>query len=131
MCERRVRGTRKPKTVAMADRFASRLAVFYGAFFLYTGLSLPFMPAWLAAKGLDAREIGIVLATPLIVRVLVVPAATRFADRFALRPALVAASGASVAGFSLVGLSAGFPLILAAYALAAAMVAPVLPLGDA
>ena len=115
----------------MPDRFASRLSVFYGAFFVYTGLSLPFMPAWLAAKGLDAREIGIVLATPLLVRVLVVPVATRLADRFALRPALVASSAASVAGFSLVGVSAGFPAILATYALAAAMVAPVLPLGDA
>jgi PPP family 3-phenylpropionic acid transporter len=115
----------------MADRFATRLSVFYGAFFLYTGLSLPFMPAWLAAKGLDAREIGLVLATPMIVRVLVVPAATRLADRVALRPALAATSAASVAAFSLLGLSAGFPMILAAYALAAAMVAPVLPLGDA
>ena len=82
----------------MPDRFASRLSVFYGAFFVYTGLSLPFMPAWFAAKGLHPREIGIVLATPLIMRVLVVPVATRLADRFALRPALVASSAASQIG---------------------------------
>src|SRR5262249_50445374 len=116
----------------MADSFALRLSVFYGAFFLNAGLSMPFMPAWLAAKGLDAREIGIVLATPLVARVVVVPLSTRLADRFAVqRPALVAAAALSVAGFAMVGLAAGFIHILVAFALAATVAAPVLPLGDA
>src|SRR5258708_18161908 len=102
----------------MADPFVFRLSAFYGTFFVYAGLTLPFMPAWLAAKGLDAREIGIVLATPLVVRVVVVPLSTRLADRFGLlRRALVAASLASVAGFALMGLGAGFLALLAAYAL--------------
>jgi MFS transporter, PPP family, 3-phenylpropionic acid transporter len=116
----------------MADPFALRPSVFYGAFFLYAGLSMPFMPAWLAAKGLDPREIGIVLATPLVARVVVVPLSTRLADRFAASgPALVAAAAASVAGFALIGLSSGFVGILAAFALAAVVSAPVLPLADA
>lgn len=116
----------------MADRFASRLSLLYGAFFLYAGLSLPFMPAWLAAKGLEAREIGIVLAVPLAVRVVVVPLATRVADRFSrLRPALVVASAASVAGLALVGLNSGFLAILLSFTLAAGALAPVLPLADA
>ena len=116
----------------MADRFASRLSLLYGAFFLYAGLSLPFMPVWLAAKGLEAGEIGIVLAAPLAVRVVVVPLATRVADRFSrLRRALVAASAASVAGLTLVGLNSGFLAILLSFALAAAALAPVLPLADA
>jgi len=80
----------------MPDRFVLRLALFYGAFFIYLGLSMPFMPAWLAAGGLDAREIGIVLAAPMVLRVLAVPVATRLADRFGvLRRALVVASLAS------------------------------------
>jgi len=116
----------------MANRFASRLSLLYGAFFLYAGLSLPFMPVWFAAKGLDAREIGIVLAVPLAVRVIVVPLATRAADRFSLvRPALVAASVGSVGGLMLVGLNSGFLAILLSFALAAAAIAPVLPLADA
>jgi PPP family 3-phenylpropionic acid transporter len=116
----------------MADRFVLRLSLFYGAFFVYAGLSMPFMPAWLAAKGLDAREIGIVLATPLVVRLLAVPLSTRLADRFGLlRQALVAVSIASVAGFVLIGLGSGFPIILAAFALAAMAISPVLPLADA
>jgi PPP family 3-phenylpropionic acid transporter len=116
----------------MPDRFVLRLALFYGAFFIYLGLSMPFMPAWLAAGGLDAREIGIVLAAPMVLRVLAVPGATRLADRFrVLRGALVAASLASVAGFALLGVMAGFGAILAAYALAAGVLAPVLPFADA
>ncbi len=116
----------------MSDRFALHVSPFYGAFFLYTGLSLPFMPAWLAAKGLDAREIGIVLAAPLVARVVAVPLSTRLADRLGmLQRALVAAALASVAGFVLVGFLSGFAAIFLAYALAATVVAPVLPLGDA
>ena len=116
----------------MPDRFVIRLALFYGAFFVYLGLSMPFIPAWLAAKGLDPREIGIVLAAPMAARVVAVPLASRIADRFGvLRRALIAASLASVAGFALVGAVSGFLAILVAYAMAAAVLAPVLPLAEA
>jgi len=116
----------------MPDRFVLRLALFYGAFFVYLGLSMPFIPAWLAAKGLDAGEIGIVLAAPMVVRVIAVPLATRIADRFGmLRRALIAASFASVLGFALVGAVSGFVAILVAYALATAVLAPALPFADA
>jgi PPP family 3-phenylpropionic acid transporter len=115
----------------MPDRFVLRLALFYGAFFVYLGLSMPFVPAWLAAKGLDAREIGVVLAAPMVVRLLAVPLATRLADRFGmLRRALVAAAIASVMGFALVGTASGFVAILVSYALASALLAPVLPFAD-
>src|SRR5690349_16624843 len=117
---------------AMPDRFVLRLALLYGAFFVYLGLSMPFVPAWLAAKGLDAGEIGIVLAAPMIVRVLAVPIASRLADRFGmLHRALIAASFASVLAFALVGVASGFVAILVTYALAAAVLAPVLPFADA
>jgi PPP family 3-phenylpropionic acid transporter len=116
----------------MADRPVLRLSLFYGAFFLYGGLSLPFMPAWLAAKGLDAREIGIVLAAPMVVRVIAVPLWSRLADRLGVLPrALVAASLGSVAAFALVGLLSGFAAILIGFTLAATVSAPVLPFGDA
>src|SRR5690348_9737045 len=97
-------GPRRAGTASMSDRFALHVSLFYGAFFFYTGLSLPFMPAWLAAKGLDAREIGIVLAAPMVARIVVVPLSTRLADRLGmLQGALAAAALASVAGFALVG----------------------------
>src|SRR5262249_59937967 len=107
------------KTRPMPDRFVLRLALFYGAFFIYLGLSMPFVPAWLAAKGLDAREIGIVLAAPMVVRVIAVPLATRLADRLGmLQRALIIAAFASVIGVALVGAASGFGAILAAYPLA-------------
>ena len=68
----------------MKDRFAVSVAAFYAAFFLAAGISLPFLPVWLEAKGLDAREIGAGLAVPLLVRLIVVPLSTRLADRFAI-----------------------------------------------
>ena len=118
--------------IAVPDRFALRLSAFYAAFFVYGGMSLPFLPVWLRVKGLDAREIGLVLAAPLIVRLIVVPVSTRLADRFAvLRGSLIAASVASVAGFALLGASDGFLVILAAMSLASVAWTPLLPLGDA
>ena len=65
----------------IADRFVRRLALFYAALFVALGVQLPFLPVWLAAKGLGASEIGIVLAIPMIVRVFAIPVATRAADR--------------------------------------------------
>ena len=71
--------------------FAWRLAAFYAALFTALGVQLPFLPVWLAAKGLDADMIGIVLAIPMIVRVFAIPLTTRRADRHdALRMAIQA-----------------------------------------
>ena len=52
-----------------ADWFALRLGAFYFAHFTVLGIQMPFLPIWLAAKGLDANAIGIVLAAPFVVRV--------------------------------------------------------------
>jgi len=61
--------------------FAVRLAIFYGAVFLVIGCFLPFFPLWLDARGLGAGEIGLILATPLFVRILVTPVVSFAADR--------------------------------------------------
>jgi MFS transporter, PPP family, 3-phenylpropionic acid transporter len=69
--------------------FATRLAALYAALFILGGIQLPFLPVWLKAKGLDAATIGLVLAAPMLVRVLAIPLAARTADRHdALRLAL-------------------------------------------
>ncbi len=116
----------------MKDRFAVSVAAFYAAFFLVSGISLPFLPVWLAAKGLDAPEIGAVLAAPLVVRLIVVPLSTRLADTFAItRGALVVTAVASVAGFCLVGVGSGFAFILVAISLASVASTPIVPLADA
>src|SRR5450759_1611921 len=96
-----------PHKFAGAD-FALRLAVFYAALFITLGVQLPFLPIWLAAKGLDAGMIGIVLALPMVVRVFAIPAAALMADRHdALRVVIIIAAAASVAGFGALALAEG------------------------
>ena len=122
----------RPDALIVNDSFAPRLALFYAAFFVASGLMLPFFPLWLAAKGLDAAAIGIVLAAAQFLRLGAIPAGTRLADRRGtLKGPLVAAALASVAGIALVACADGFAAILAVYVLATLVAAPILPLGDA
>jgi MFS transporter, PPP family, 3-phenylpropionic acid transporter len=111
---------------------AWRLALFYAALFAALGVQLPFLPLWLAAKGLDAGTIGLVLAIPMIVRVIAIPVATQGADRHdALRTAIVFAAVISVLGYGAVGLAHGAAAIMATFALASAFYTPIMPLADA
>jgi MFS transporter, PPP family, 3-phenylpropionic acid transporter len=117
---------------AIADSFPLRLALFYAGLFVVVGIQMPFFPVWLKAKGLDAEAIGLVIATPILVRVVVVPIAARIADRRgALRPVLAVSSIGAAMGYAVVGAAQGFPPILASVALAAALAAPAIPLADA
>ena len=112
--------------------FAWRLAAFYAALFVALGVQLPFLPVWLAAKGLDAGAIGLVLAIPMVVRVFAIPIATHGADRHdGLRAAIVIAATAAALGYGMVGLARGTATIAAAFALASAFYTPIMPLADA
>jgi PPP family 3-phenylpropionic acid transporter len=51
------------------------------ALFLPYGLQLPYFPVWLAARGLTDFQIAATLATPLILRVLLMPIIAYVADR--------------------------------------------------
>ncbi|HVX92263.1 MAG TPA: MFS transporter [Xanthobacteraceae bacterium] len=116
----------------MKDTFAPRLAVFYAALFAFSGVQMPFFPVWLEAKGLDARAIGVILAVPLAVRVLIVPLTTRLIDRFSvLEAARAAAALGALGGYVLVGSGSGFSAIFAAVALASIALTPLMPLADA
>jgi PPP family 3-phenylpropionic acid transporter len=114
------------------DGFAPRMALLYAAIFAFAGIQLPFLPVWLEAKGLDAREIGLVLAAALVARPVIVPAATRVVDRFGwMKGPLVAAAWAACATFVAVALSNGFAAIIVAVAISALPQAVLLPLADA
>src|SRR5262249_6088378 len=117
---------------ANTDAFALRLSVFYGGLFVALGIQMPFLPVWLAAKGLDPNAIGIVLAAPLLLRILAVPVATGAADRLgALRGVLIAAAFATAAGYAALGLAAGFWPLLIMVALASSAFTSIFPLADA
>jgi PPP family 3-phenylpropionic acid transporter len=111
--------------------FTPRLAALYGAFFVVAGISQPFLPIWMSAKGLDPATIGLVLAAPMLLRVLIIPLATRQADRRdALRAALILAACFAVAGYALMGAAEGAGPILIAYAVASIGFTPLMPLAE-
>ena len=114
------------------DLFAPRLAAYYATLGVATGFGMPFFPLWLEHKGLDAAAIGIVLAAPMVVRIVCVPLATRLADRAnALRAAIMIGAVGALIGHALIGFSSGFVAILASIALAAVFFTPGYPLTDA
>jgi PPP family 3-phenylpropionic acid transporter len=115
-----------------ADRFAVRLGAFYFAHFTVLGIQMPFLPVWLSAKGLDANAIGIVLAAPLVLRVVTLPLTTGVADRFdALRGTLMATAVGAAFGYVAVAFSEGFWAILATVGVASALFNTIFALSDA
>jgi PPP family 3-phenylpropionic acid transporter len=121
-----------PAAKLSTSGFVRRLSAFYAAYFLLIGVQLPFFPLWLEAKGLDARQIGLVLAAPALVRVAAVPLLTRIADRRgALRETLVAAAIAAALGYAAIGFAEGALAILIAVALASVAHTPIVALSDA
>jgi len=111
--------------------FATRLALLYAAIFVLAGVQLPFFPLWLKAKGLDAATIGLVLAAPMLARVVAIPLAARAADRRdALRAALIVAGASTVVGYLLLAFANGAAAILAVYTFASLCYTPVMPLAE-
>ncbi|WP_336486426.1 MFS transporter [Methylobacterium nigriterrae] len=109
-------------------RFLLLYAALYGAY----GCLSPFLPNWLAARGLSSGEIGAVLAGATLTRLVAGPLAGRAADRrAAARPILATAS--VLAGLAaLLHLSGhGFPALLAIGLAYAVATAPLAPLADA
>ena len=110
---------------------ALRLSTFYAATFLVTGIQLPFWPIWLASRGLTAREIGILLAAAIWVKVIATPAIGALADktggRRVLMGTLAAAALAAYAGL----LSArNFWLLISLNLIALTAQSALMPLGD-
>jgi PPP family 3-phenylpropionic acid transporter len=114
------------------DHFALRLGLFYAAYFLFGGVQLPFFPLWLEARGLDPGTIGIVIAVPTLVRILITPVIAHQADRHrALKGALVSGAIVGLGAMTLVAIAPGPLAILATFTLAMAALAPMLSLSDA
>jgi MFS transporter, PPP family, 3-phenylpropionic acid transporter len=112
--------------------FESRLAVYFAGIFAATGIQLPFLPVWFAAKGLDERTIGLLLAVSALARVVAVPAAAVATDRLgALKGSLVLASCVAAAATIAVGASSHLAVIFVSFAVASAALSIMMPLADA
>jgi PPP family 3-phenylpropionic acid transporter len=117
---------------AAPNRFAARLALFYGTLFGLLGTHLPFFPMWLKAVGIDASWIGIITAVPSVTRFTILPFVTGLAERRgSLRGALVVTAFATALGLSLVGTQHQPLLVFLAYAATACVWTPMIPLTDA
>lgn len=66
---------------AMPRYYSLRIALFFGGYFLFGGVALPFFPIWLEVRGLTDTEIASCIAIPMALRVLLTPLAGAFADR--------------------------------------------------
>ncbi|MDJ1158501.1 MFS transporter [Chelatococcus sp. SYSU_G07232] len=118
-------------TETARDHAALRLSVLHVANFFVIGIVMPYLPVWLEARGLSAPQIGIVLAVPLVVRVLTMPFVTGLADGPLGAARLIVLLDCGVAaGYVALGLVDGFfPIVLIAAA-AALCQGPVVPLSD-
>src|SRR5215510_1513689 len=93
----------EPRSIAL------RLSSFYVAFFLFVGVSLPFWPAWLSARGLDAAEIGFLLSLAPWMKLVGNPFMTRLADATGrTRKVLVAVALGGLVFYVLFPLAHGF-----------------------
>lgn len=114
-----------------SKRFATRLALFYGATFGMIGTHLPFFTVWLKAVGIDAWWIGVIGAVPSLTRFTVLPFVTGAAEKYSLRGALIVTAVATALGFAVIG-TQYLPLaVLLAYAVTCSLWTPMLPLTDA
>ena len=112
-------------------RTAARFAAFYGALFLVLGVMLPFWPVWLKSRGLDAGQIGLVLAIGPWLRVIADPLITRGVDRSGQgKRALVLFAAISVVAFSGFFFAESFWLIVLVTMIYAPIYHVLIPLGD-
>jgi PPP family 3-phenylpropionic acid transporter len=103
-----------------------------GGLYAAYGTVSPFLPSFLGERGLDASEIGIVLAAGTLMRLVAGPAAGRIADRLDATRTVVAA-GAAAAGLLAFAtlLGHGFPALLVLGLAQAVALAGLAPLADA
>lgn len=111
-------------------RPAARLSAFYAAAFLVTGIQLPFWPVWLAARGLGARDIGIVFAAAIWTKVVATPAIGMLADRVGRRRVMSLLAAAALAAYAALWPAAGFGLLLTLNLVALTAQSALMPLGD-
>ncbi|HSA80181.1 MAG TPA: MFS transporter [Geminicoccaceae bacterium] len=116
----------------MARAVGPRLALFYGAAFAAVGVQLPFWPVWLAAQGLSAAEIGLVLAAAFWPRVATNLLIAYQADRLGRRkPLMVGLAAATVLAIALFALATELRTFLVLSALSGTCWAAIGPLGEA
>ena len=111
--------------------FAARVSALFAAFFFVAGANLAYLPVWLDWAGLGPREIAIVMAAPLFVRVAATPAIAFAADRAGdHRRFLIALSWAALAALLALAQLRGFWAILTCMLVFAVSWTTIMPLTE-
>lgn len=122
---------------ALATSLASgvpvgRLKLLYACLFFELGINLPFFPLWLKAQSLDSTAIGIIVAAPLLTRIVANPLVGAFADRSGRVSLVLAACALLVAaGTGLLAVVHGHWAILLVVVVIAMAQGPLIALADA
>ena len=111
---------------------AIRLSLFYAAVFLVVGVMLPFWPVWLKSRGLDATEIGLLLAAGSWIRAFTNPFIAQFADqRGQLKAMLIFLGWGALLTHALFFLPGGFWVLLLISVPSTMLFFAMIPIGDA
>lgn len=108
-----------------------RLSLFYAAIFAAIGIHMPFWPVWLKARGLNATEIGLLLAAIFFTKIFSNPFVGQIVDRRGdrRRPLIVLAALATLS-FLLFAVAEGFWSLLAVTMISGAFFASIMPVGE-
>jgi MFS transporter, PPP family, 3-phenylpropionic acid transporter len=114
-----------------ARGFGITTAVFFAALFLGIGVYQPFFPLWLQSRGLNATEIAMVMAAPMV-RIVAAPAIAFLADRLGeRRKPIIILCGLALACFAAYTFVAGFWRIMIVSILMAIVWPSIIPLAEA
>jgi PPP family 3-phenylpropionic acid transporter len=113
------------------ETLGARLSGLHATSFLGIGVYLPFFPVWLQAKALSPTMIGVVIAIPIIVRILVTAPLLALADRsLGPRRLLMASHLGQIVGYPFLVLMDNELAIAALVALLSVAHASVVPAND-
>ena len=108
-----------------------RMALQYVLLFGANGVSLPFAGLWFRDQGFTGAEIGVLLAAPMLARLVTGPAIAVWADGFRRRRSPIAILGLVLCvGYALAGLTEGVWLQGLFWFVAATAMAGLIPLSD-
>lgn len=114
-----------------SSSLGARLSGLHAASFFGIGVYLPFFPVWLQAKALSPTAIGIVIAIPIVVRILVTAPLLALADRsLGPRRLLLASHAGQIVGYPVLMLMDHEAAIAAVVTLIAVAHATVIPAND-
>lgn len=110
---------------------AARMGLQYVLLFGASGVSLPFAALWFRAQGLTGAQIGILLAAPMLGRIVTGPLLAVWADGFRTRRAPIALLGLVMAlGYGGAGLIDVFAAQAVCWFVGATAAAALIPLSD-